>query len=315
MQNSNLWRGLHDPETTEEKADFLILGIPFDEGCSFRQGTKEGPDYLRKGSDRNPPFTEDGIKLSAKIHDSGDIIYYSTSETQAQYFDRVQAKAETIFHTSAKDNTGFPFFIGGDHSVTIPILKAANEVYNEEQDIAIIHLDSHLDVCDTIDGNPLSHGSTHRRSWELDSFSPKNTYFLGIRCSEQQEHEFLSDKSTNIVTAKEMYKKTPVSVAKQVVEKIGDIPVYLTFDIDVLDPAYAPGTGTPVSGGISTREALIMLEQFSKLSLIGMDLVEVSPRWDNSEITLYSANKILFEMMGFITSKPKQIQQLSDLEV
>ncbi|ACB86309.1 agmatinase [Natranaerobius thermophilus] len=308
MSRRSLWRGLYRKDFSPGEADFTILGIPFDKGCSFREGTCSGPEYIRSSSDRNPPVTEDGAQLTASVCDMGNIPFQDVFETQRDYFEKVQDQVEEIFKAKYLQNDHmFPIFLGGDHSITIPLLRAIDQVYKgDEEDIAIIHFDTHLDICDTLDENPLSHGSTHRRGWELDVFKPEHTYFVGIRCSEAQEHNFLHGKQTNIVTAKQIFMEGPLKMAQQIADLVGNRKTYLTLDIDVLDPAFAPGTGTPVAGGLSSRELLIMLEELSKLNLIGMDLVEVSPPWDNSEITLYSAQKIIFEMMGYMAPKDKK---------
>ncbi len=306
MKESKLWRGLHRPNIAAAEADFIIQGISFDEGCSQRMGAAQAPDYLRKMSDRHPPVTEAGKVIEADIYDGGNL-NPRPEEGQEDFFERVAGRATEILALSKPDASPFPIFLGGDHSITIPILKSIQKVYGDMlEGVAIIHIDSHLDLCDELDGNPLSHGSTHRRGWELELFTPEETYFVGTRSMEEQELKFLEGKNSNIYRAREISRRGAEYVAAEIINSIDVDRAYLTLDIDVLDPAFAPGTGTPVAAGPDTGQVWTLLKEFSSLSLLGMDLVEVSPPWDNSEITSYAARHLLFSMIGFLTPRDKK---------
>ncbi|WP_028307876.1 agmatinase [Desulfitibacter alkalitolerans] len=295
MEENKLWGGLNKPNLKPQEADVTIIGLPFDEASSYRKGSALAPQRLRDISYHIPPSTEDGQPISGlSLVDIGD--WSPLGLGQENYFMQVEEKAAGLF-----GNT-FPIFIGGDHSVTIPILRAVNKVYSEP--VGIVHLDAHLDLCSILEGNSLSHGCTLRRGLELDSFSLENTYFIGIRSFETQELDFIKDKKINIYNSRQIFEKGAIGIAKHVSEKLSALQkVYLTIDIDVLDPAFAPGTGTPKSGGISSRELLEMLRVLSELPLIGMDIVELSPPLDCSDITAFAAQRTITEILGHLAKK------------
>ncbi|KUO50236.1 MAG: hypothetical protein APF76_11020 [Desulfitibacter sp. BRH_c19] len=295
MDKEKLWGGLNQPNLKPQEADFTIVGLPFDEASSYRKGSALGPQKLRDISYHIPPSTEEGQPISGiSLVDLGDWLPKGLS--QENYFEQVEEKAAMLFGKT------FPIFIGGDHSVTIPVLRAMNRAFTEP--VGIVHLDAHLDLCNILDGNSLSHGCTHRRGLELDSFSLENTYFVGIRSCETQELEFIKDKDANIYTSRTLFETGAKVIAEEIVRKLSGLnKIYLTLDIDILDPAFAPGTGTPKSGGISSRELLELLRVFSKLPLVGMDLVEMSPPLDCSDITAFAAQRAITEMLGHLSKK------------
>ncbi|MDW7728909.1 MAG: agmatinase [Bacillota bacterium] len=284
------WNGLNNPALDQEEADVLVLGLPFDGAASYRRGAAEGPDRIRSISGHIEPTTEDGRLMNMiKVLDLGNI--EPAGLNQAEYFTLVENQATGMF------KKGFSTFIGGDHSVTIPLLNAAAGVWGDS--LGVIHLDAHLDLCHELGGNMLSHGSTHRRVLEKNNLPLEQVWFVGIRSFEQQELEFLSGKKANIITATEMDNIGVDKTAEQVSAGLKNCSaVYLTLDIDFLDPSYAPGTGTPKPGGFSTRTLLSLLERLSSLPMIGMDVVEVSPPLDHSDITSFAAQRAITETWG-----------------
>lgn len=295
MDKEKLWGGLNQPGKEPQEANFTIVGLPFDEASSYRKGSALAPNKLRDISYHIPPTTEEGQPIAGiSLVDVGD--WLPQGLNQEEYFAQVEEKAEMLFGKT------FPIFIGGDHSVTIPVLRAINRAFSEP--IGIVHLDAHMDVCYILDGNILSHGCTHRRGFELDAFSLENTYFVGIRSFESQELEFLKDKHANIYTSRELFETGASVIAEEIVLKLSGLnKIYLTIDIDILDPAFAPGTGTPKSGGISSRELLEILRVLCKLPLIGMDIVELSPPLDCSDITAFAAQRAITEILGQLSKK------------
>ncbi len=289
------WNGLNNPALSPEEADILVLGIPFDGAASYRKGAAEGPDRIRSISGHIEPTTENGQRMnSIKVLDLGNIEQAGMS--QADYFLKIEEKAAEIF------KTGFATFLGGDHSVSIPLLYAAAEIWGKG--LGVIHLDAHLDLCHELGGNLLSHGSTHRRAMEKNNLPLGQTWFVGIRSFEQQELYFIEDKKPNIITASELVRSGIENSAARVIAGLKECKaVYLTLDIDFLDPAYAPGTGTPKPGGFSTRDLFYLLEKFSALPLIGMDVVEVSPPLDHSDITSFAAQRAITEIWGWVFLK------------
>jgi agmatinase len=289
------WNGLNNPVLSPAEADVLVLGIPFDGAASYRKGAAAGPDRIRSISGHIEPTTEDGQRMnSIRVLDLGNI--EQAGMNQADYFLKIEEKAAEMF------NSGFATFLGGDHSVSIPLLNAAAGIWGK--DLGVIHLDAHLDLCHELGGNLLSHGSTHRRVMEKNNLSLDQTWFVGIRSFEQQELDFIEDKKPNIITAAELTRTGIEKSAARIIAALkGCKAVYLTIDIDFLDPAYAPGTGTPKPGGFSTRELFSLLEKFSALPLIGMDVVEVAPPLDHSDITSFAAQRAITEMWGRVFLK------------
>lgn len=291
MDDSNMiWNGLHNPALRPEEADAVVLGLPFDGATSFRKGAALAPERIRSISAHIPPTTEEGRLLThLKVRDLGDLD--PSGLTQKEYFDQVSAAAAQLFGRTV------PFFIGGDHSVTISLLKAASEVF--QAPLGIIHLDAHLDLCQELDGNRLSHGCTHRRTLECSNIDLEHIFFVGIRSFEAQELQFLKNCSANVITARSLYEQGIAAVAALVCAKLSPLEhVYISLDIDFLDPAAAPGTGTPKPGGFSTRELLELLRLFARLPVIGMDVVEVSPPLDQNDITSFVAQRAVTEMWG-----------------
>jgi agmatinase len=285
-----MWNGLHDPELKPQEADVVVLGLPFDGAVSYRKGAAEAPDKIRSISHHIAPTTEEGASLKGlKVLDLGNLSPEGLS--QGVYFEALEEKASELFDCT------FPTFIGGDHSVSIPLLRAAVKKWG--RNLGVIHLDAHLDLCFELEGNQLSHGCTHRRIFEGDLLPFEQVWFVGIRSFEEQENAFLEDQPVNLITAAEIYEKGLPAAAGRVVNSLEKCDaVYLTIDIDFLDPAFAPGTGTPKPGGFSTRELLAFLKYFAALPVIGMDVVEVAPPLDYAAITSFAAQRAITEAWG-----------------
>jgi agmatinase len=286
-----IWNGLHNPKLKPQEADVVVLGLPFDGAASYRKGAAEAPDRIRSISHHIAPTTEEGVSLEhLKILDLGNLSPAGLS--QEAYFEAVENKATELF-----DYT-FPTFLGGDHSVSIPLLRAAAKKWGSG--LGVIHLDAHLDLCFELEGNRLSHGCTHRRIIEGGLLPFEQVWFVGIRSFEEQESAFIKDHPVNMITATEIYEKGLSTVAGRVVEGLQKCDaVYLTIDIDFLDPAFAPGIGTPKPGGFSTRELLAFLKAFTALPVIGLDLVEVAPPLDLADITSFAAQRAITEAWGY----------------
>ncbi|HPU00599.1 MAG TPA: agmatinase [Bacillota bacterium] len=291
-EQRKLWAGLNNPELGIEEAHVVVLGLPFDGATSFRKGAAQAPDRIRSITTHIPPTTEEGRLITAlKLRDLGNLEPGLLS--QEAYFDEVEAAAARLFGRTC------PFFIGGDHSVTLPLLKAAAGVFREP--LGIIHLDAHLDLCQELAGNRLSHGCTHRRALEIPFIELQNIHFVGIRSFEVQELEFIKGREANIYTAASLFERGLRQAAEEICRRLSPLRhVYITLDIDFLDPAAAPGTGTPKPGGFTTRELLELLRIFARLPVIGMDVVEVSPPLDHADITSFAAQRALTEMWGHL---------------
>ena len=282
-----------------EDAKVLILGIPFDGGTSQEAGAAEAPAKIREfGAIYMPCATDDWHVLDTQpvVHDFGDV---DMSGTWEDSFARVEAEALKMM-----DYGKFNLFIGGDHSVTIPLHKAFAKARKGER-IGVIHFDAHFDLCDCYNGHLWSHANTEKRALD-DIIDPEDLLFLGIRAAEPEEVEIIErEKTITVISASDLDEIGWKECAKIIKDKFeGYDHVYFTLDIDVLDPAFAPGTGTPVSGGITSRE-LINLVRFvlNNLPVRDMDIVEVAPPLDVNDITSWAAMRIIEEVFSFADQK------------
>lgn len=291
-KDSKIWAGLNRPYIDIKEADAVIFGIPYDKGVSFRAGACLAPDELRKITYTIDPTTErfESIK-GMKILDLGNF--------SAKDIPGIAGKIEENIYKCIA-NKRFFTMIGGDHSTTIPVLQCVNN--HIDGSLGIIHFDSHFDLCDEMDGDIFSHGCTERRALEMTNVEGlESIYFVGLRSIESQEYDFIQGKKLNVLSAREIREIGVRESCERILEKMKRFDnIYLTIDIDGLDPAYAPGTGTPQFGGLNSRELLDMLYEFFKLPIVGMDIVEVAPPLDPSSITLFAARKLVTEAWGHI---------------
>jgi len=296
-KSKEIWCGLNKTDISEVDADVVVFGIPYDEAVSYRKGAAKAPATLRANTFTASPFTEDGASLEAlKVYDAGDF----TEKAR----EKLYAEVEQYVCSLVKGGVFFTC-IGGDHSVTIPIEAGVDKALDGQ--FGIIHIDAHSDLCDTLGGDKYSHGCVQRRAFELGNIGgSENFYFVGIRSFEPDEIMFLKENKVSMKTAKQIYAEGIQSVADDVVRKMKKFShIYLTVDIDGLDPAYAAGTGTPQFGGLSSRELLYLLEViFGNLNVIGFDVVEVAPELDPALTSMFATRKIITECWGhyFISS-------------
>ncbi len=294
--NKQAWFALNSPELGEKDADVVIFGIPYDKGISYRAGAGEAPKMLRKNTLSATPSTE---RLNyfdeLKILDGGDFV----GEDRDEMFFEVESYVENL----VKNNIKFAM-VGGDHSVTIPVEKGISNAL--EEDFGIIHIDAHMDLCDELAGDKLSHGCVQRRALEMKNVSSlDNMFFIGIRSIEPDEYLLHKEGNINVKTSYDCYEEGITSVAAQCIETMKKFDkVYLTFDIDALDPAYAAGTGTPQFGGLTSRMVLKLLEElFTNLNIIGFDVVEIAPPLDDSLTSMYAGRKIISQVFGYWAEK------------
>ncbi|BAP61932.1 agmatinase [Methanococcus maripaludis] len=263
---------------TFNDADFVIFGIPFDATTSYKPGARFGPDEVRNASwglETFSPILKKDL-IDVKICDKYNLLMEGN---QSEIINRAYSASKDILEAKK-----IPVMIGGEHSVTYPVVKAVKSVYD---DFAVIHFDAHCDLREEYMGNEQSHASVIRRTYDLT----KDIFQFGIRSGDQDEWEF-GWKNTNI--SMEMPTKDDIKKIKEL-EK----PVYVTIDIDVLDPAFVPGTGTPEPCGFTPKElinSLYLLEEI-KEKIVGFDVVEVSPHYDIGKITSVTAAKIIRELI------------------
>ncbi len=284
------WSGL---AKNTPNAPVAVLGIPFDSAVSFRQGASHAPARIRQYSHFVTPITEEGNSLDhVSVYDYGNV---ERDLDWERYFSSVENAAKTALKHP------FALFLGGDHSVTIPLHRAFNDTLGKS--FGILHLDAHTDLCDTYMGSRWSHACTERRALELSHMKPEHLVFIGIRSWEASEIDFLrANPGITVHSARSTHVNGGEAVAADAVAKLRHLDaVYLTLDIDVLDPAYAPGTGTPESGGLTSRQLIELLRLvFAELPIKAMDIVEVAPPLDHSDITSVAALKIIYEVFGWV---------------
>lgn len=262
------------------KSKGIIVGAPMDFTVSFRQGQRFGPKKIRElsyGLEEFSPYANDSLR-DKMFFDAGDLdIPYGNVEKGLEIIGKT---AKQLF----ADNK-IPIFIGGEHLISYPIVKEAVKKHTE---LVILHFDAHADLRDTYMGEKLSHATVLRRISE--KVKDKHIYQFGIRSGIEEEFSF----------AKKHCNLNPIEVKTPFIKVLWELqnrPIYVTLDIDVIDPAYAPGTGTPEPGGCSSKEILDVLLHFKKLNIVGIDLVEVSPTYDLSDRTSLLAAKILREII------------------
>ena len=277
-----------------EQVDIGIIGIPYDGGLTCRTGARYGPREVRNQSSImraiNVPTGINPYAL-CRIADLGDVRFENILN-----LDQACVDIERYYQAIAATNV-LPLSVGGDHSVTYPILKALRERHDEP--LAVIHVDSHTDTWAEFQGSKFHHGAPFRLAAEEGLIDPRKTVQIGIRGGQNftEGLDFSRDQGMRVITIEEFDDLGWRAVAAEARRVVGDSPVYLTFDIDGLDPVYAPGTGTPEAGGITMREAQRFIRELSGLNFAGGDMVEVAPSLDLSGVTALNGATILFEML------------------
>ncbi len=299
MAERKHWNGLK--AGTPENCDLAIMGVPFDGAVSGARGAAEAPGRLRELSKKISPFSEEGRDLrSLVVYDRGDINFDHDWES---YYMEVEKEALALFRSGRT-----PLFLGGDHSVTIPLSKAFARYYHPEP-VGMVHLDAHSDLMDIYHGQKWSHACPQRRFLEQENTKIKNLFLVGIREFEAEEVAFWKDNpELGLVTARRYARDGHKAVMEEMFSAMeGLSAVYLSIDIDILDPAYAPGTGTPQAGGLSTRELIDLVSDTMKgLPVKAVDLVEVAPPVDISDLASRAALKVIYEIFAALASTKEQ---------
>lgn len=279
----HLWSGL---SSADPQAEVGVLGVPFDNATSFRKGAAFAPARIREITPHVAPATEEGRSLlGLRVRDYGDV---PADLDWERYFATVEAQAAQVLRHP------FALFLGGDHSVTIPLMAAFSETVRGQ--VGVVHFDAHPDLGDVYEGHRWSHACTERRALELPNVAPRHLVFVGLRSWMTDELAFLeAHPEIGVHTARDVYRRGIEVVAQEVVSQLEGVEaVYFTLDIDGLDPAYAPGTGTPEAGGLSTRELLELLRVvLARLPVRAMDIVEVAPSLDHADVTSFAAVKVI----------------------
>jgi agmatinase len=273
--------------------DVAILGIPFDTGVTYRPGARFGPHAVRAASRLLrayhaaldvQPFAEQ------QVADAGDVA--CTPFDIAEAIAQIEAAAHDVLA-----GTDRLLSIGGDHTIALPLLRA---MHRRHGPLALLHFDAHLDTWDTYFGAAYTHGTPFRRAWEEELLLTDRATHVGIRGPLFSPEDLVDDArfGFEIVGAMDVLDEGRQAVADRVRARLGDAPVYVSIDIDVLDPAFAPGTGTPEAGGLTSRELLGILRGLAGANVVGADIVEVAPPYDHAEVTAVAASHAAYELLG-----------------
>ena len=272
--------------------DVALIGVPMDLGVTNRPGARFGPRAVR-AVERIGPYhhVHKFVPLAAvKASDVGDVPFRSRYSLESSIEDIEGAFTKVVAAGAA------PLAVGGDHSITFPILKAIGA----KRAVGLIHVDAHCDTGGPFEGAKFHHGGPFRQAVLAGVLDPQRTIQIGIRGGAEYLWEFSYVSGMTVVHAEEFARAGVTKTIKQIREVVGNGPTYISFDIDSLDPAFAPGTGTPEIGGLSTREALELLRGCAGLNIVGGDVVEVAPQYDATTNTAQAAAQMLFELLALV---------------
>ena len=286
-----------------EHCDVAIIGVPFDAGTSYRPGARFGPQAVRQAARQlrtnyHPDYDVEPFVVQ-QVADAGDIACnpFNIEEAIKQIEDGASSLLEKV---------GSIVTIGGDHTIALPLLRAVNKKCG--QPVALVHFDAHLDTWDTYFGAPYTHGTPFRRAREEKLFLDDASMHVGIRGPLYSPDDLKSDAELGfkIIHCDEFQTHTIEQIVKRIKDRVGDNPLYVSIDIDVLDPAHAPGTGTPEIAGMTSREILNVIRGLAGMNLVSADVVEVAPAYDHAELTSTAAATIVYELINVIAKNPKK---------
>lgn len=278
--------------------DVAILGVPFDSGVSYRPGARFGPAHVRESSRLLRPFNPANSSLpfaSQQVADAGDLA--------VNPFDLLQAIKEIEYGSRELiERAGRIITIGGDHTIALPLLRTMAAKHGP---ISVVHFDAHLDTWDTYSGAAFTHGTPFRRASEEGLIDRDGSMHVGIRGPLYSSNDLAQDANLgfDIFSSIEFEDLGAKAAIERIKTRVQDRPMYVSIDIDVLDPAHAPGTGTPEAGGLTSRELLTVIRSFSSFNIVGADVVEVAPAYDLAGITGIAASHVLFELLSAMAPK------------
>jgi len=283
-----------------DRADIAVVGVPFDSGVSYRPGARFGPAHIRQSSRLLRPYNPELAMEpfgAVQVVDAGDIACnpFDIAEAIAQ----VEVAAAALLSSSGRLLT-----LGGDHTIALPLLRA---VAGRHGPVAVLHFDAHLDTWDTYFGAPYTHGTPFRRASEEGLIDLDHSVHVGIRGPLYSADDLPDSERLGFATVHcaEVEMNGLAAAIDRMRRRLGDAPVYVSVDIDVLDPAHAPGTGTPEAGGLTSRELLVMLRSLADLDVVSADIVEVAPAYDHAELTGIAAAHVGYELVSVMSAQPR----------
>lgn len=280
------------------RAAVAMVGVPFDTGVSYRPGARFGPAAIRAGSKMLRPY-HPALDVEPwsmmQVADAGDIAVnpFSISEAISTIGSAARDLLSSADHLIA---------LGGDHTIALPLLRAAAERYGQ---VALVHFDAHLDTWDTYFGEPYTHGTPFRRAVEEGLLDLDCSAHIGIRSPLYSRSDLRDDRGLGFATvsAAEVATDGIGAALDRIRARVGERRVYISIDVDVLDPAHAPGTGTPEPGGLTSRELQLLLRGLDGLQLVGADVVEVAPAYDHAELTALVAANLAYELLALFARR------------
>ena len=279
------------------RADVAVVGIPFDSGVSYRPGARFGPAHIRASSKLlrpyHPPLDVEPF-AAQQVADAGDIAVNPFDIADA--ITAIERASDELRSGGSKLVT-----LGGDHTIALPLLRS---LHREHGPIAVLHFDAHLDTWDTYFGAPFTHGTPFRRASEEGLLDPEHCLHVGIRGPLYAPTDLSDDKvlGVQVLSCDDFQLQGLATMVERMRARIGEAPVYVSIDIDVLDPAHAPGTGTPEAGGLTSRELLHCLRNLKGINIVGADIVEVAPAYDHAEITGIAAAHVGYELLSVLAA-------------
>ncbi|WP_432460683.1 MULTISPECIES: agmatinase [unclassified Agarivorans] len=290
---STFLRQALDHKPAQSNADVVVTGLPFDLATTGRPGARLGPDAVRRAS-VNLAWEETRWPWHFKLFeqltmiDAGDLVF--DCGEQQQFTQRLESYAKQLLEAGKT-----MLSLGGDHFVTLPLLRAHAKHHGK---LALLHFDAHTDTYSQ--GSHYDHGTMFYHAPKEGLIDPEHSLQLGIRTDyERDNHPFM------VIDADQANNLSLELMIQQIRQRVADHPVYISFDIDCLDPAYAPGTGTPVCGGLSSNRILQILRGLQGINLVGMDVVEVAPAYDQSDVTALAAATIGLELLHLWAVRPR----------
>ena len=272
--------------------DVCFVGIPMDIGTSNRSGTRFGPKQIRAESVLLRPYN-----MASRAAPFDSLMVADLGDVPINIFDLKDSvrRIEAYFDAMLLHDV-IPLTMGGDHTLTLPILRAMAKKHGP---VALLHIDAHADVNEHMFGEAIAHGTPFRRAIEENLIDTARSFQIGLRGTgyAAEDFDWSRDQGFTVIQAEELWHKSASPLMQDVKDRLGAQPTYLSFDIDALDPAYAPGTGTPEFGGLTTVQALEIIRGCRGLNLVGGDLVEVSPPYDKDGNTALLAANLLYEML------------------